>query len=97
AFASVGASERFGAAVVRAQQVFGAMRAPTQRELRSIRAPILLVNGEHGMIRPQHVDRMARLLRHARLEVLPGDDHDPSIVTRSARLVPEFLDAPLAV
>ena len=62
-------------------------------DLRSIRAPTLIIGGEHGLVRCEHTRGMAETLPHARLETIAGDDHDPSIIVRSASMIPAFLDA----
>lgn len=63
--------------------------------IRAITAPVLVVNGDADLVRPEHAVELFRLLPHAQLSVLPGTDHF-AIMKRTASLVPmieEFLDA----
>ncbi len=85
---------QWGAAVSRVKDLFGSDGGLRPSQLRDIRVPTLVVGGEYGVVRSDHLLEMSRLLPDARLEVLSGYDHDPSMVARSARLVPAFLDAP---
>ncbi len=59
----------------------------TSEDLRSIKAPTLVLTGDHGIIRPEHAVLMFRLLPNAQLAILPGTDH-MTIVNRSDWLVP---------
>ena len=75
--------------------------------LRTIKAPVLLMNGDADIVRPEHLVEMFRLfgggvagdlagLPAARLAVLPGTTH-VSLVNRAdwiASMVLDFLDAP---
>ncbi len=66
--------------------------------IRGVTAPALLVVGDADLIRPEHAVETFRLLRHARLAVLPGTDH-MGVMARTEWLAPmigEFLDAPAA-
>jgi pimeloyl-ACP methyl ester carboxylesterase len=63
-------------------------------EIKSIRAPVLVVVGDRDIVRPEHAVRMFRLFPDARLAVLPGTDH-MKIVERAdwlAPMVEAFLD-----
>jgi pimeloyl-ACP methyl ester carboxylesterase len=82
-------------AVSRVRQSFNSPDVMHEEHLRSIRAHTLIVGGESGIIRREHTREMASLVPHAQLKVLPMNDHDPDIVTRSASLIPAFLEAPL--
>jgi pimeloyl-ACP methyl ester carboxylesterase len=63
------------------------------QDLRSIEADTLFVAGIAGIVRRDHVEAMGRVVRRAQVKIFPGDDHDPSVVGRSAALLPAFLDA----
>jgi pimeloyl-ACP methyl ester carboxylesterase len=65
----------------------------TEAELRTIRAPALLVIGDNDFVRVEHAAEMARLIPDARLAVLPGTTH-LGIVNRGAWLEP-MVDARL--
>ncbi|HUI31963.1 MAG TPA: alpha/beta hydrolase [Candidatus Acidoferrales bacterium] len=41
-------------------------------EIRSIESPVLIMNGDHDVVRPEHTIKMYRLLPHGRLAILPG-------------------------
>jgi pimeloyl-ACP methyl ester carboxylesterase len=63
--------------------------------IRGIESPALMVVGDLDVIRPEHAVETFRLLRHARLCVLPGTDH-MQVTARAEWLVPmvlDFLDA----
>ncbi len=47
----------------------------TETGLGTIRAPALIMAGEHDMIKPDHLRALADAIPSARLEILPGDDH----------------------
>jgi pimeloyl-ACP methyl ester carboxylesterase len=69
----------------------------TPEEIRSIRAPTLVLIGDHDIVRPEHAVQMFRLLPHAELAVLPGTDH-MTMVDRAEwvpSLVAAFLDSPM--
>jgi pimeloyl-ACP methyl ester carboxylesterase len=69
----------------------------TPEEIHSINAPTLVMSGDRDIVRPEHAVQMFRLLRNARLAILPGTDH-MTIVNRSDWLVPmieTFLDSPM--
>lgn len=44
-------------------------------EMKSIKAPTLVMIGDGDIVRPEHAVEMFRLLQHAQLAVLPGSDH----------------------
>jgi pimeloyl-ACP methyl ester carboxylesterase len=76
--------------------------------IRSVTAPVLLVNGDTDIVRPEHVVEMFRLLgggvprfdgsvAPSRLAILPGTDH-VTLMYRTDLLVPmidSFLSAPV--
>ena len=66
-------------------------------EVRSIRAQVLIMMGDHDGIRPEHAVEMYRLIPNAQLAIFPGGDHfmlwsSPDKILSA--LVP-FLDGPL--
>jgi pimeloyl-ACP methyl ester carboxylesterase len=81
------------AAVRRIQQAFLSFRGLRREQLQSIRAQTLFVGGESGVVKPGHLQEIARFVPRSRLEIFAGDDHDPTIIPRSAQLIPGFLDA----
>jgi pimeloyl-ACP methyl ester carboxylesterase len=78
----------------------------TDAEIRSVRAPTLVMVGDADVITVEHAARMARLLPHAQLVVFPGATHGAYLgeavaascsvcVTAAVALVDRFLaDAP---
>jgi pimeloyl-ACP methyl ester carboxylesterase len=87
--------DQWSAAQRRLAQAFDAHGGLTPDQLRSIRAPTLVVAGETGVIHPEHTAQMVEALPHSQLAMLPMNDHAPGVVERSAELMPAFLDAPL--
>jgi pimeloyl-ACP methyl ester carboxylesterase len=84
-------------------------RGFSEDQVRSIKAPAMLIAGDADVVRPEHVVQMFRLLGggvpgdlvglpRSQLAVLPGTTH----VTLIARtnwllsMIPEFLDAPMS-
>jgi pimeloyl-ACP methyl ester carboxylesterase len=68
-----------------------------EADIKSIRAPSLIVIGDSDIVRPEHAVEMSRLLPHAQLAILPGTDH-MMMVNRAQMLlamIPQFLDAPM--
>jgi pimeloyl-ACP methyl ester carboxylesterase len=72
-------------------------------EVRSVRAPTLVLLGDHDVATPEHAIELTRLLPHARLLILPGGHGDYlgelTRATRASRypeltagLLEEFLD-----
>ena len=70
----------------------------------SVRAPTLIVLGDQDIVRPEHALELTRLIRGARLLVLPGGHGDylgEAVMTQAetrypeltTRLIEEFLDA----
>jgi pimeloyl-ACP methyl ester carboxylesterase len=85
-------------------------RGLSEDQVRSIKAPTMLIVGDADVVRPEHVVKMFQLLGggvpgdlvglpRSRLAVLPGTTH-VTLITRTAWLlsmIPEFLDAPVPV
>lgn len=83
-------------------------RGLSEDQVRSIKAPTMLIVGDADIVRPEHVVQMFRLLGggvagdlvglpRSRLAVLPGTTH-VTLITRTSWLlsmIPEFLDAPM--
>ncbi len=66
--------------------------------IKSIKAPSLVIAGDHDVVRPEHAVLMFRLLPDARLAILPDTNH-MSIVIKGDVLLPiieQFLDAPVS-
>jgi pimeloyl-ACP methyl ester carboxylesterase len=83
-------------------------RGLSEDQVRSIKAPTMLIVGDADVVRPEHVVKMFQLLGggvpgdlvglpRSRLAVLPATTH-VTLITRTAWLlsmIPEFLDAPM--
>jgi pimeloyl-ACP methyl ester carboxylesterase len=83
-------------------------RGMSEDQLRSIKAPAMLIVGDADAVRPEHVVQMFRLLGggvpgdvvglpRSQLAVLPGTTH-VTLITRTnwlLSMIPEFLDAPM--
>ena len=74
-------------------------------DLRSIRAPMLVLIGDRDIVKPEHAVELTRLVPNARLLILPGGhgDYMGEVTTAqrgtryprlTAGLVTEFFDAP---
>ena len=63
----------------------------TPAQLRTLRAPALLLLGDRDVVRVEHAAQMQHLLPDARLAVLPGTDH--AAITGSAATVAAMVDA----
>lgn len=62
----------------------------TPAELRSIRCPVLVIAGEHDVVRPEHSRQLAAALPHGSLWIVPGASHSvmfeqPESVNRAVR------------
>ncbi len=69
----------------------------TPEVIQSIKAPTLVISGDHDIVRPEHAVLMFRLLPNAQLSILPGTDH-MTIVNRSdwlLTIIEAFLDLPV--
>ena len=67
----------------------------TREQIHSVRNPVLLIVGDHDIVRVEHAAEMQSSMPDARLAVLPATDH-MRIVERAdlvVRLAVEFLDA----
>jgi pimeloyl-ACP methyl ester carboxylesterase len=43
-----------------------------EQDIKSIKAPALIVTGDHDLVLPEHAVEMSRVMPHARLAILPG-------------------------
>jgi pimeloyl-ACP methyl ester carboxylesterase len=66
-------------------------------DIRSIKAPALVMIGDADIVRPEHAVEMFRLLPHAQLAVLPGTDHGMRLDRPEwlLSMLAAFLDAPM--
>ncbi len=64
-------------------------------EIRSIRAPTLVLVGDEDIVRPEHAVEMFRLLPKAELAVLPATNHMQMVGRWPAPMIEAFLDAPM--
>jgi pimeloyl-ACP methyl ester carboxylesterase len=66
----------------------------TEKDLRKIRIPVLVLAGSRDLIRESHTRRIARGIENARLRILMGEDHGSYIVhkTRIAHLIIGFCE-----
>lgn len=83
-------------------------RGLSEDQIRSIKAPAMLIVGDADVVRPEHVVQMFRLLGggvpgdmvglpRSQLAVLPGTTH-VTLINRTnwlLSMIPEFLDAPI--
>lgn len=47
----------------------------SEKEIQSIKIPTLVIVGEHDMIKQTHTNKIAALIKDAKLEILPNADH----------------------
>ncbi|HSE41942.1 MAG TPA: alpha/beta hydrolase, partial [Acidobacteriota bacterium] len=67
----------------------------TSEEIQSIKVPVLILQGDRDIVRPEHAVSMYRLLPKAELSILPGTDH-MAVVNRADLIIPiveSFLDS----
>jgi len=79
----------FEALPVKVNKMLTEWKGWSQAELRAVRAPVLLVIGDHDFVRIEHAAEMARLIPNAQLAVLPGTTH-MTILKRGAWIEPMF-------
>ncbi len=75
-------------------------------QVRSVKAPTLIVCGDHDIVTPEHALELSRLITGARLLIVPGGHGDffgeltaparPPAIEATVRLIGEFLDEPAA-
>jgi pimeloyl-ACP methyl ester carboxylesterase len=51
----------------------------TRESLEQIRCPVLVIGGDHDLIKPEHTMEIFRSIPHASLWILPGSGHDTCI------------------
>lgn len=64
-------------------------------EMRSLKAPLMVMLGDNDLIRPEHALELFRMVPSGRLAILPGSDHSAP-VTRSdwvTAMLVDFFDA----
>lgn len=69
----------------------------SEDEMRSLKAPLLVMLGDADFTRPEHALELFRMVPNGRLAVLPGSDHSAPI-TRSewvTAMFIDFFDAPM--
>jgi pimeloyl-ACP methyl ester carboxylesterase len=92
-FLRVGARpEQWPRALSRVREMLGERTGLEPDQLRHVRAETLVISGQYGVFRPEHTKQLAELLPNAKLELLPGDDHDPKVLLHSAQLASGFFD-----
>jgi pimeloyl-ACP methyl ester carboxylesterase len=81
--------EQWVAALTRTKEAFDSFRDLASDDLRSITAQTLLVGGNDGVIRPEHLNEISGIVPHARLELFPETNHG-AMVPRAIEVVPAF-------
>ena len=67
-----------------------------EAEMRSLKAPLMVMLGDNDFIRPEHALELFRMVPSGRLAILPGSDHSAP-VTRSdwvTAMLVDFFNAP---
>jgi pimeloyl-ACP methyl ester carboxylesterase len=66
-------------------------------DLKSIKAPVLVMVGDADIVRPEHAVAMFRLLPHGKLAVLPVSDHFAPVARSDwvVAMAKAFLEAPM--
>ncbi|SFK40841.1 alpha/beta fold hydrolase [Amycolatopsis sacchari] len=85
---------RFDAVAVKTSALVGAFTGWSPEQLRGLRAPTLLVFGDHDFVRLEHATEMAGLIPEAHLAILPHTTHT-QVLRRTdlvAPMVESFLD-----
>jgi pimeloyl-ACP methyl ester carboxylesterase len=69
----------------------------SREDMKSIRAPVLITQGDRDGTRPEHAVEMFRLIPNAQLAIFPGGDHFLLFTQQETLLTPiaAFFDAPL--
>ena len=68
-----------------------------REDMKSIKAPVLIAQGDHDLVRLEHAVEMFRLIPNAKLAVFPGGDHFMIWTNPDKLLSPiaEFLNTPV--
>jgi len=75
----------------------GGFKGWSEAEMRSLKAPLMVMLGDDDFLRPEHALDLFRMAPNRRLAVLPGSDHSAP-VTRSdwvTAMLVDFFDAPI--
>lgn len=83
--------------LAKVKQFAAEWKGMTVDEVKSIKAPVLIMLGDADIVRPEHAAEVFHLLPHAKLAVLPMTDHFVP-VTRAewvVAMVKEFLESPM--
>ncbi len=69
----------------------------SREDLRSIKAPVLIAQGDHDLVRVEHAVEMFRLIPNAKLAILPGGDHFMIWISpdKLFSVITDFLNAPV--
>jgi pimeloyl-ACP methyl ester carboxylesterase len=68
-----------------------------REDVKSIKAPVLIAQGDHDLVRLEHAVEMFRLIPNTKLAVFPGGDHFMICINPDKLLTPiaEFLNTPV--
>jgi len=93
-----GTGERFSELEKRVKRLWRNNPKLQPADLQAITAPILVIVGEHDQITLDHAKRMADLLPHGTLAVIPGGGHATPITQAQQvnALIGNFLEIPLS-
>lgn len=81
--------------IAKAKAMWVGFKGWSDAEMRSLKAPLLVMLGDKDVIRPEHALELFRMVPSGRLAILPGSDHSAP-VTRSdwvAAMLVDFFDA----
>ena len=76
--------------------MYASFRGWSEAEMRSLKAPLMVMLGDNDFLRPEHALELFRMVPNGRLAILPGSDHSVP-VTRSdwvTAMLVEFFGAP---
>lgn len=77
--------------LVRKIKVLGRdFRGFTEEEVKSIKAPALIMQGDRDGVRPEHAVELMRLIPNSQLAIFPGGDHF-ILYTRTGKVVEAFM------
>jgi pimeloyl-ACP methyl ester carboxylesterase len=89
--------EHFPTLVAKVKKMGLEFQGFAREDMKAIKAPVLIAQGDRDFIRPEHAVEMFRLIPNAQLAVFPGADHF-LIQQAPEKLLPTvaaFLDAPM--
>jgi pimeloyl-ACP methyl ester carboxylesterase len=89
--------KQWPALVARIASMVPSSRGFAPEEVRSIKAPTLIMIGDADIVRPEHAVEMFRLHQHAQLSVLPGASHFAPMERPDwiVSMIRAFLNAPM--